>query len=335
MSIIQAIKESGIIEFLDNYSTYIIVGHIEPDGDCIGSQLAMASFLQRQGKKAILLSAGPFSRTEIAAYETYFSDKLDAYNFDEQDTAILVLDCSSISRIGHIEKILPPSLDIAVIDHHALRNQDNSRAPKLSLVYPAAPALTYIIQLIIEAAGLEPDKYEAELLFFGLCTDTGYFRHLDDSSEDVFYAAGRLVKAGASPKKAFEMMNGGKPFSSRKLIAELLTRTEEYFGGKLLLSYVNYDDMEKYGLVSRDSDMLYQLLLTVAGMEVAVIIRQESPDNCSVGFRSRSTIDVAQIASSFGGGGHKLAAGLYIKGHIEEVKEKIIKAFDQVFNNKQ
>ncbi|GAB1432648.1 bifunctional oligoribonuclease/PAP phosphatase NrnA [Spirochaetota bacterium] len=331
MDIKTAIKKSGIIGFLNNYSTYIIAGHKEPDGDCVGSQLALALFLQRLGKKTVLLSAGPFSRTEISGFEKWFSCNLDNHEFDEKNSAIIVLDCSSISRTGSIEKILPPSLDIAVIDHHAIGNKEEERTPKTSLVYPSAPAVTYIIQLIMESMQEEPNKEEAELLFFGLCTDTGYFRHLNEEAADVFHAAGRLVKAGASPKKAFEMMNGGKPFSSRKLIAEILSRTQAYYDGQLLVSYVGLDDMEKYGLVSRDSDMVYQLLLTVAGMEVAVIVRQESTDNCSVGFRSKNKIDVAKIASAFGGGGHKLAAGLYIQGRMEDIKEKIIAVFEPVF----
>jgi bifunctional oligoribonuclease and PAP phosphatase NrnA len=83
--------------------------------------------------------------------------------------------------------------------------------------------------------------------------------------------------------------------------------------------------------VGRDSDMLYQLLMTVEGVEAAVVIRQEKPGECTVGFRSRELVDVAAIAAQFGGGGHRLAAGLHIYGELEEIKAKVIEAFKPVF----
>jgi bifunctional oligoribonuclease and PAP phosphatase NrnA len=172
------------------------------------------------------------------------------------------------------------------------------------------------------------------LLFFGLCTDTGFFRHLDAGSALVFEAASRLVAAGASPKGAFEAMNGGKPFVSRKLMGELLSRAETSYDGRLIMTWMDLKDQERYGLVGRDSDMLYQLLMTVEGMEVAVVVRQESPTDCTIGFRSRQTVDVATIAASFGGGGHRLAAGLYMEGTVGDIVPRIQAAFAPVFNQK-
>ena len=98
----QLVSESGILPFLERYATYAVVGHKEPDGDCIGSQLALASFLERRGKRVVLLSSGPFTRTEIAAYAPRFSDDPGSALKDAGSCALVVLDCSSISRIGSI-----------------------------------------------------------------------------------------------------------------------------------------------------------------------------------------------------------------------------------------
>lgn len=323
MTLSSTIRDSGVLAFLGAYSTYIIVGHKEPDGDCVGSQMALASFLERRGKKAVLLSSGPFTRIEIAEYAPLFSDVFDAQSIIGQGAAIVVVDCSSLSRIGAISACLPAGLPVAFIDHHA----SGEASGEVRLVDPHAPAVTYMVQGIIEAAGDKPNKEEAELLLFGLCTDTGFFRHLDSSSSDVFSSVSRLVAAGASPKHAFDMMNGGKPFESRKLMGELLARAETHYDGKLIITSMNLEMQERYGLVGRDSDMLYQLLLTVAGMEVAVVVRQESEHDCTVGFRSRSSVDVAAIAAAFGGGGHRLAAGLHMPGQSEEIVERVIAAF--------
>lgn len=329
MDCTRLVSESGILGFLDRYSTYLVVGHKEPDGDCVGSQLALASFLRRRGKRAVLLSAGPFTRTEIAAYESRFASTIDPEGLGE--AAVVVLDCSSLSRIGSVAQALPLGLPLAVIDHHASGQGEPGEEPSVRFVNPAAPAVTYLVQHVIEAAGERPTAEEAELLLFGLCTDTGFFRHLDGRSGPVFAATGRLVEAGASPKRAFDMMNGGKPFASRKLMGELLSRAETHYDGRLIVTSMGLADQERYGLVGRDSDMLYQLLLTVAGMEVAVVVRQESPTDCTVGFRSRETVDVASIAASFGGGGHRLAAGLHITGQVDAIKERVVAAFKPVF----
>jgi len=316
------IQGSGILRFIDTHGRFILVGHKEPDGDCVGSQLALASFLERIGKRVYLLSSGPFTRTEISGYASRFSDKADP-SMAGEGSAIIVLDCSSLSRIGDIRLSLPEGLPLAFIDHHASGNASGDAV----LVDPRAPAVTYLVQSIIEAHSGRPTKEEAELLLFGLCTDTGFFRHLDETSGDVFASVGRLVEAGASPKRAFDMMNGGKPFASRKLMGELLSKAETRYDGKLIVTSMSLADQERYGLVGRDSDMLYQLLLTVAGMEVAVVVRQESPTDCTVGFRSREAVDVASVAASFGGGGHRLAAGLHITGQAADIVERVIEAF--------
>jgi len=322
-----SIAESGILSFLERYSAYLIVGHKEPDGDCVGSQLALASFLSRRGKKAVLLSSGPFARTEIADYAPRFTDRLDPAVVAAGGCAVVVMDCSSLSRIGSVADVLPEGLPVAFIDHHA----SGEASGDVRLVDHGAPAVTCLVQGVIEAAGDVPTKEEAEMLMFGLCTDTGFFRHLDGNSGPVFSAVGRLVDAGASPKRAFDMMNGGKPFESRKLMGEMLAKAETRYDGRLIVTSIGLEAQERYGMVGRDSDMLYQLLLTVAGMEVAVVVRQESPADCTVGFRSKSTIDVAAIASSFGGGGHRLAAGLHIAGQADDIVERVIAAFEPVF----
>jgi phosphoesterase RecJ-like protein len=107
---------------------------------------------------------------------------------------------------------------------------------------------------------------------------------------------------------------------------------ESHFGGKLILSSEEHD--KNLNPESRDSDSLYQLIQSVAGVEAIVIIRQETPEKCSIGFRSRSFVDVASIAKSFGGGGHKNAAGTSMEGTIAELKPQIIKAFEEVFSPK-
>ncbi|HAP43216.1 MAG TPA: bifunctional oligoribonuclease/PAP phosphatase NrnA [Spirochaetaceae bacterium] len=312
---------SELLAFIDRHRHLVLIGHKEPDGDCVGSQLALGSFLRRRGKTCSLVSAGPFGKTEINGYASQFLPSLPAEL--PPGSAAIVVDCSSLSRTGLAEPALPAGLALAFIDHH----RGASPVAELLCIDPTAPAVTLMVQRLIEAAGQVPNRAEAEWLLFGLCTDTGFFRHLDQASQAVFDAVGRLVAAGASPKAAFYQMSGGKSLASRHLMARALGRTEAHFGGRLLLTWLTLADQEEFGLAGRDSDLLYQLLMTIEGMEAAVVIRQETATECTVGFRSLERIDVAAIASQFGGGGHRLAAGLHLSARYDELRPRIIAAF--------
>ncbi|MDA8408956.1 MAG: bifunctional oligoribonuclease/PAP phosphatase NrnA [Treponema sp.] len=316
-----------LLEFIDDHSVFFVIGHKEPDGDCVGSQLALGSWLRRRGKKIALCSSGPFTRTEIMPFEHRFQPVVPEVDGTERAAAI-ILDCSSIKRIGSIADSLP-KVPLAFIDHHASGEAQGD----VVFIDDRAPSVTTLVLALIEAAGDKPTKEEAEFLFFGLSTDTGYWRHLDEASTETWLAGARLVAAGASPKRIYAMMNGGKSLLSRKLMGEFLTRVEPHFDGKLLVSFMTLEDQQQFGLASRDSDMLYQLLLTVSGCESAMVIRQESESDCTVGLRSRERVDVGSIAARFGGGGHRLAAGLSIRGKVEEVRDMLLEAFEPWFKD--
>jgi phosphoesterase RecJ-like protein len=317
-----------LIQFIKSGSKFIVAGHKEPDGDCVGSGLALCSVLRRLGSEAISCSAGPFKRTEIMPYALRFTA---APGEKERDGAkVIIVDCSKVGRTGDLAPYLE-GLPLAIIDHHATGDHPENCAETPVFLDPAAPSLSFMILEIIEALGLNPTKEEAKLLFFGLCTDTGFFRHVDESGAETFEGAARMIRAGASPREMFLAINGGKSLDSRILMGHILSRAESFFEGRLILSFEEYEDTRRFGLEGRDSDSLYQLLQSVSGVEAIAIIRQETPENCTVGLRSRDRIDVGAIAASFGGGGHRNAAGLSIKGLISNVKPGIIEAFRKVF----
>lgn len=313
----------GLIDFIKKYSVFLIAGHKEPDGDCIGSSLALSSFLCRIGKETVLLSAGPFKRTEIKPYENLFLSEVPSCFVNREDTAVIIVDCSNIERTGDIAPKIK-GFPVSIIDHHAT----NSEKSENHLIYSDAPATAYLIQFLIEKMSGEVSKEEAEYLFFSISTDTGFFRHLDERSANVFSASARLVAAGANPKKTFAKINGGKSAESRILIAKILNRLQSYYDGRLMVSYETYEDNLQFGLEGRDSDSLYMLIQAIKGVEAIVIVRQESETHCSVGFRSLDKIDVSIIASQFGGGGHRQASGLYIEGCYKELIPDFVKAFE-------
>jgi len=317
-----------LLEFIRKGKKFLIAGHKEPDGDCVGSQIVLGSVLRRMGKEAILCSPGPFKRNEVKKYESLFISA----PMEKENTFLIIVDCSSADRTGSLEPYLK-GLPYAVIDHHEAGENDFSLNPACEPHYidVNAPSTTFMVFRLIEALGLKPLQEEAELLFFGLCTDTGFFRHVDSKGAGTFETAAALVRFGANPRAAFTAINGGKSLNSRRLLGNILARTESFFGGKLLLSAEESEETSFFGLESRDSDSLYQLLQSVAGVEAIVIIRQETPKNCSVGLRSRDWVDVGRVAALFGGGGHKNAAGFSTADTIAGLKHKLIKIFENIF----
>jgi phosphoesterase RecJ-like protein len=315
-----------LIDFIRGGEKFIVTGHKEPDGDCVGSSLALCSALRRLGKEAIPCSAGPFKRVEIKPFASRFTGVLS--EADRRHARVIIVDCSSPDRTGDVESRIA-DLPLALIDHHSAGV--HSGLDTVFYVDPDAPSVTFMILTLIEALGLSPTAEEAEYLFFGLCTDTGFFRHVDERGAETFFYAGKLIRAGASPKKTFNAINGGKSFNSRILLGIQLSRAEEHFGGKLIYTSEEYEETQRFGLEGRDSDSLYQILLASAEVEAIAVVRQETPEKCSVGLRSRDQVDVAAIAGDFGGGGHKNAAGFACPGLIRELRPKILARFEKIF----
>jgi len=316
-----------LVEFINSSSRFIIAGHKEPDGDCVGSQLALRSALFRLGKEAVICAEGPYKRTELRNYIDQF---VSIPKNPDPKARVIIVDCSSKERTGKLQDDLE-KYPCAIIDHHAAVT--NLASSKESPVYidAASPSCTLLVYKLIKALGLDLVEEEATLLLFGLCTDTGFFRHLTEKNSYAFEATADLIRCGANPKQVFNIINGGKSLNSRILIGHILSRTESYFDGRLLICHETLNEFNTYGFESRDSDTLNQLLLSIEEVEAIVIIRQECVDNCTVSLRSTDKINVAQIAAGFGGGGHKNASGLSMKGDISAVKQKMLKAFYSAF----
>lgn len=306
-----------LLEFLRDFEHFHILGHMEPDGDCIGSQVALSLFLNRRKKSTRLANPGPFERTEIRHFASRFSTTLPPRERDKE--AVVIVDCSTLDRIGELADQLE-GRPVAVLDHHATGELFGD----VRFIDASIPATTLLILATIEAFGLTPSKDEAEMLFFGLATDTGFFRFLDSRSRDVFEAASRLVEAGASPRDTSALISSGRTFASRKLIGRLLSRATAYAGGRFVLTYMTAEERNEFGKENRDSDALYSLLLSIEGCEVIAFLREESETVCKGSLRATSDLDVGEVASHLGGGGHQKASGFLNRDSLKGTMEKVV-----------
>ncbi len=313
--------------FISKHDFFFIIGHKEPDGDCISSCLGMAALLKAYKKEYQLLSAGPFKRQEIRRFERSFTSTMTFLTQKERNvTGLIILDCSERSRLGDIDGSFD-GLDTFIIDHHktSVKSADEN-----AIIDPTAPATACLVQMLHEQTAGPLDKTTARTLFFGMATDTGFFRFLTNDSAEVFRTTARLVEAGANPRITYDEITNGKPFNTRKLLGIMLDHAERYCNGKLIVTYETIEDTRKYGTDGRDSDSLYQLLLAIDGVEAVVFVRQETENSCTAGFRSKDKVDVSAIAASFGGGGHKNAAGMSVEGKLNTLIPEICKKFARI-----
>ena len=313
--------------FINNHNFFIVIGHKEPDGDCISSCLGIAEILKHYNKQYQLLSAGPFKRTEIQKFEKQFTNEMEFLSEEERkQTGLIICDCSEMHRLGEIEGDLR-NLDTFVIDHHKTAEIPNNAE---SIIYSNSPAASLLVQLLYENCVGKLTEKIAKTLFFGLMTDTGFFRFLTNKDTETFLASARLVEAGANPRETYDEITSGKSYQSRKLLGVMLNHAETYLDGKLIVTYETLEDTKKYGQEGRDSDALYSALLAVKNVEAVVFVRQETDSNCTAGLRSKDRVDVSSVAAKFGGGGHKNASGLSTQGKIETLIPAIVKEFARI-----
>lgn len=310
-----------VVAFLHRYEQFLLFGHVEPDGDCVASQLALSGFLQRRGKQVSVFSEGPFDRPEIKPYEERFRNRVETSDL-EGGPAAVILDCSTADRIGAMGRAIQ-GLPVLVIDHHT----SGEVFGDVRWVVPQAPSVTYLIQRLIEEYPDKPTPEEAQLLLFGLARDTGFFRHLVEKSGFVFEAVSRLVDMGASPRKTYRMIHSGWELAKAKLLALSIQRVERVLGDRVLVTYQSLEDLRSMGSVAaRGSDEVYRILQAVEGVEVVAFIQEEEQGRCSVGLRSNGACDVGTLARSMGGGGHTLAAGYTVPGGIAGIREQLLQA---------
>ncbi len=311
----------GVIDCINKTDKFVVMAHKQPDADTLCSALAIESFLSRIGKKTSLYTAGPFTRIETL----HLQDKFKTTTMSDEDkegAVLIIVDCNSPDRVGFFEEEIK-EMPVMVIDHHATVSDFGT----YNWIDPTYPATTLMIQDLITFFNEVPTPYEAETLFLGFCTDTGFFRHLDHGTEESIKRAAELVKYGASPKQTFTIMTGGKNLSSRKLMGRILERAESYYDGKVIVSWEDLIDREELKAEDRDSDTLYQALLSITGVEAIAIVRQESDTKCTVGLRSVQDVDVRKLAQTFGGGGHQRASGFAVEGKLKDIKEELISRF--------
>jgi len=311
------------IDLVRRYQRFLLTTHVRPDGDGIGSMLALGDVLGQMGKEVRQVIASffppryrfldPDQRIEI------FAKPGDAWRATD---VVIVLDTGTWNQLGDFGPFLQGlAVPKVVIDHH--ETQDDLGA--LRLVDTSAEATGRLAFQGIRALGQPLGQKAANALLVALAMDTGWFRHANTHAA-TFFLAGDLVQAGAQPTPAHDQLFENNSLPRLKLLGLVLDRLQVIDAGRVAYSEIRVADYAATGATPPDTEDLVNYTLSVAGVKVGLLFMEQLKGGVKVSFRSRSKVDVARLAERFGGGGHRQASGATVPASLPETRTRILDA---------
>lgn len=304
----------NILEEIKKAEKIAILTHEHPDGDAIGSSLAMYHALKAFGKNPDII---------IPVHSKVFNclpgveDIKTESNIENYDLAIS-LDCATIKMLDGFANYFENAKVKVCIDHHST----NTMFGDYNYVNPAAPACAQILLVVLEYFGIELTKEIGTCILAGIITDTGGFKYQGVTAETFEFVAWLLNK-GVNVTKIYRQILETKTKPNFELNRIASNRIEFLEEGKIAYTYITTEDEQKVGAESGDHEGIVEIGRCVEGVEVSIFIRQ-TEKGCKISLRSNDYVNVADACAIFGGGGHARAAGAMIQGTIEQAKEKVL-----------
>ncbi len=311
-------------ELLETSRRIVVTTHVNPDGDAIGSEIALARYLAVLGRPARIVNADPTPlnlrfledpefRAEV--YDPPSHDPIVA----EADLVVL-LDNSAPDRLGRMETVVRAAAARTLcIDHHPTRGTVWAH----NVLEDRASATAAMVYRLMQALGLSPDARTAEALYTGLATDTGFFR-FNSTTPAAHAIAGELLRAGVEPARSYgEVYERNSPAYTR-LLGMALTGLRFDAGGAIVSVRITREMERACGSERVDTSEMTTPLLAVDGVRVALLFRELEGGRVKVSLRSKGEVDVYGLAAEFGGGGHRNASGIVTSGPLDDVVANVI-----------
>lgn len=302
---------------------FLLISHMNPDGDAIGSSLGLARILRSLGKGAVVWNHDevPKLYSALAGSERVHVGKAPPTGYPETFDAMITLECPTLDRTG-VESAIE-DIPIINIDHHL----GNEHYGQVNWVDTAAPSLGEMIYRISRGLMVELDQDTATALFLTIVTDTGGFR-FSNATPAAFESAGALVTEGARPEQVAQWLYESQPESAIRLLSEMLP-TLVVHDRRIATAIITSEMFDRAGATSGDTEGLIDYPRSISGVEAAALIRQVGENQFKVSLRSRGEVDVEKIARRNGGGGHRNAAGFLADGDLETVRKQVVEELQQ------
>ena len=317
-----------LIDALRGCQRPLLTTHIYPDGDGIGSELALARVLGELGKDVRILNMHPapekFDFLDPGGQIEVVEPELDIASRLADRDLVVILDTSEPDRIGLLkDEVFRAESPKICIDHHLCRHQGSF---DVLWSEPTAPSTGNMVLEVVAALGVELDRASADPLFVAVSTDTGWFR-FGNASPEAYDAASRLVEAGSVPEELYSRIFETSSLPRMQLLGEVLAGLREAANGRVVYGVLAEEALQRFGVAYEEIDGYIDALKGVGGAEILFLVVELSPGRYKVSLRSKGSRDVHQIAESFGGGGHAKAAGCRIEAPTtQEVVECVLEA---------
>ena len=301
-----------IVEEIRRRQRFVISSHVRPDGDAIGSQLAMAYGLRHLGKQVRIVD-GDRPPTPLLVFPGVQAIEVMS-EIDDPGDAVLVMECGDLARTGvkGFERGF-----VINIDHHP----GNAMYGALNWFDLGAAACGEMVFDLVEALGVPLTKEIATHVYIAILTDTGSF-HYSNISPKTFEICRRCVEAGVEPPAVARSIFDSNNLGRLKLFGAVLSRMELDPSGRLATVYVDQQMANDCGGTYEDTEGLINLPLTVKEIQAVVFFKENGTNDWRISMRSKGEIDINLVAKRFGGGGHKNASGCSARGTFEDLKEQ-------------
>lgn len=301
-----------VVEWLGSRDDFAIASHADPDGDSLGSSLALALALDQVGKRSTVVIGQPMPRR----YKWLpASKRVVSRDYVPSDArASILVECSEFGRSG-VEGL--DTLESLNIDHHT----KNSMYADLNWIDSSAAATGMMIHEISQRLGAELTADMATLLYVTVLTDTGSFQHSNTDARAMAFAS-EMLAAGANAAEISEAVYGDYPAARIHLMGDALSSLVRTAGGRIAYMFLPFSAFERRR--TRDTEAFVNHAQGIDGVQVSLLFKEVEPDVMRISLRSDGTVDVAEIASNHGGGGHPRAAGCQIEGPVESARENLI-----------
>ena len=298
----------------------LLTCHRNPDGDAIGSELAIAELAENIGVEAVIVNrdATPANLMMLPGVDRIVvADDLPG-DFPEKYDLVITVECPQLERSGFEGLTRRPILNI---DHHP----DNPAYGVVNYLDDQAPAVGEMVWRLFSEIGVLPSPTAATNMFTALSTDTGDFRY-SNATGRAFRAAAEMVDAGAQPPAVANWIHNNRSLASVRLLGESLRTLRIICDGKLALITADQGAFQRAEAGAEDTEETVNIPRSIAGVQAVVYFKQWEPGVVRISLRSRGAVDVRRVAASFGGGGHPNAAGCTIKGELADVEKKVAAA---------
>jgi len=316
-----------ILKVIRENRTIFISSHTRPDGDSIGAQLALGSFLKRLGKDVYIANRDPVPA--VYKFLPHSNDIHIVKKVEEDFDVAFILDCSDLQRTGNIIDLKDKVKIVINMDHHV----DCELFGDYNYVEPQASSVAEELYELFKESQLGVTEEEALALYVGILTDTGRFQEANTTSRCHEIVA-ELIRKGISPQIVSQKVYEARTGAGLKLLSLTLSTLEVTARGKIAHLSITQDMYKETRAREDEVEGFVNFARDVGGVEVGILFRETAvPRQVKVSFRSKGKIDVSKITRIFGGGGHRNAAGCTIQGTLEEVKQKIIDVVSREVNS--